>query len=287
MTAQVELSIVLPVFDEADNLVPLWDELREVLARLGLEAETIFVDDGSRDDSAGVIRALAAEDRRIRLLRLPTNTGLTAAFLAGFGAARGRIVVTMDSDGQNDPRDLPRLLAELDRFDAAVGWRRQRRDPWLKRVSSRVANMIRRAVTGDDVKDSACSFRAMRRECLAAIPPFHGMHRFVPTLLRLAGYRVVEVPVNHRPRRHGRSKYGIRNRAVRAFADLLAVRWMMSRRLAVRVAEEVAAPPARVRSPATLGAPAPAPGPVAVATLPAEDHPAPDAAPAPTPPGPG
>ena len=213
--------------------------MADALASLGQSAEVIFVDDGSRDGSASIIRDLAEGDARIRLIRFHSNAGLSAAFFAGFAAARGRIVVTMDSDLQNDPHDIATLLAALEGADAAVGWRRIRRDSWLRRVSSRVANRIRDRVTGDRVSDSACSLRAIRRECLQVIPPYTGMHRFVPTLLRLAGYRVVEVPVNHRPRRFGRSKFGVRNRALRAFTDLLVVRWMQHRRLRYAVVEEI------------------------------------------------
>jgi len=236
--AAVDLSLILPVHDEVESLPLLWPELEQVLWEIDGVTEIIFVDDASADGSTELIRDLLTRDKRVRLIRLGRRGGLTAAFLAGFAAARGAVVATMDTDLQNDPRELPRLLAALDHHDAAVGWRRTRRDPWLKRVSSRIGNGIRDAVTGDRVHDSASSLRVMRRECLAAIPPYQGMHRFVPTLLRIAGYRVAEVPVAHRPRRFGRSKYGVRNRARRAFADLLAVRWMMQRRLRYEVVED-------------------------------------------------
>ena len=237
MSQALELSVIVPVFNEVENIALLWMELDAVLGRLGRSAEIVFVDDGSTDGSADAIRAVMAQDPRVRLLCFDANAGLTAAFHAGYEAARGRIVATLDGDLQNDPQDLPLLLAALEGTDAAVGWRRQRRDPWPRRASSRVANAIRNWLTGDAVRDSACSLRVMRRECVGAIPPYTGMHRFVPTLLRTAGYRVVEVPVHHRPRRFGRSKYGIKNRALRAFVDLLAVRWMMRRAVRYRVRE--------------------------------------------------
>jgi glycosyltransferase involved in cell wall biosynthesis len=183
------------------------------------------------------VQALMKRDARVRLVSFETNAGLSAAFKAGYAAARAPIVVTMDADLQNDPADVERLLAALGSADAAVGYRERRRDRWRKRMSSRIANAIRNRVTGDRVRDSACSLRVMRRECLAAIPSFSGMHRFVPTLLRLAGYRVVEVPVNHRPRGLGRSKFGIWNRALPAFLDLLVVRWMMRRTVRPRIRE--------------------------------------------------
>lgn len=239
MTAAVDLSIVIPVYDEVANLRPLWLELDPELREIGLTAEVIFVDDGSTDGGTAIIRELVATDKRLRLIRFAANAGLTAAFYAGLRAARGEIVVTMDADLQNDPHDIAALLRHLEGFDAAVGWRRHRDDPWLKRVSSIVANAVRNVVSGDRVHDSACSLRAMRRECLEALLPFQGMHRFLPTLLRISGYRVVEVAVGHRPRRFGRSKFTVRNRALRAFEDLLAVCWMMRRRIRYRVIEEI------------------------------------------------
>ena len=232
------VSIVLPVYNEAESLPVLWAELKPVLAQLPVTAEVLIVDDGSTDDSAAFARELARADPRVRLVRLAVNAGLTAALLAGFAAARGDWIVTMDSDLQYDPADIPQLLEPLGRYDAVLGWRGQRRDSWSKRVSSRIANTVRSAMLGDPVRDSACTLRAMRRECLAAIAPYHGMHRFVPTLLRQAGFRVIEMEVRHRPRRHGVSKYGIRNRSLRALLDLLAVRWMRSRRLVYTVAED-------------------------------------------------
>jgi glycosyltransferase involved in cell wall biosynthesis len=236
---EIALSIILPVHDEVENLPILWRELLEVLPGLAGPVEVIFVDDGSTDGSGDVIRRLAEGDSRIRALRFAQNAGLSAAFYAGFQAARGAVVATMDSDLQSDPRDLPRLLERLEGAEAVVGWRQIRHDSWVKRVSSRIANGIRKALTGNQLQDSACSLRVMRRRCLDAVPPYTGMHRFVPTLLALAGHRVVQVPVHHRPRRFGRSKFGVRDRALPAFADLLAVMWMMRRRLRYRLVEPI------------------------------------------------
>ena len=184
MSTEPALSIVVPVYDEVENLPQLWSEIELTLGRLGLSAEVVFVDDASTDASAEVIRRFMAADPRVRMVSLDPHAGLTAAFHAGFAAARGRIVATLDSDLQNDPRDLEPLLVALDHADAAVGWRQKRNDPWTKRMSSRIANAIRNRLTREEVHDSACSLRVMRRECTAAIPPYNGMHRFVPTLLR-------------------------------------------------------------------------------------------------------
>ncbi|MGH7357000.1 MAG: glycosyltransferase family 2 protein [Candidatus Rokuibacteriota bacterium] len=242
MTPAPDLSIVLPVFNEAESLPILWEELVPIVKTLGLTLEVIFVDDGSTDGSADVVRVIMATDPRVRLIRLARNSGLSAAFAAGLRATQGSVVVMMDSDLQSDPAEIPGLLAHLDRWDAVCGWRRARRDPWLKRVSSRIANGVRAAVLGDRIRDSACSLRAMRRRCVDSLDPFQGFHRFIPGLLRQAGHRVVEVPVNHRPRRFGASHYGVRNRAWRGVVDLFGVRWMQSRRLRYEAVEE--SPPA-------------------------------------------
>lgn len=232
------LSVVIPVFNEAESLGPLWTELRPVLDSLGRPYEVIFVDDGSRDGSREILRTLRDRHPEVRLVGLRWNAGETAATDAGFRAARGEVVVTMDADLQNDPKDIPLLLDHLPARDAACGWRVTREDSWVRRISSRIANGIRNALSGEDVRDSGCTFRAIRRECLAGLRLYSGFHRFLPTLLKLEGYRVVEVPVNHRPRRFGRSKYGIRNRALRGLYDLLVVRWMKRRRLRYEAVEE-------------------------------------------------
>jgi len=241
MTVVPDLSIVIPVYDEEESLPVLWLEIREALAPTGLDYEVIFVDDGSRDRSAEIIRGYRDEDKRVRLVRLKANAGETAATDAGFKAARGRHVVSMDADLQNDPRDIPGLLAHLDQWDAVTGWRVNRAagDSVVRRLSSRVANRVRNALSEETIQDSGCTFRAFRRACLNELVLYRGFHRFIPTLLRMRGYRVLEVPVNHRPRRFGRSKYGIGNRAFRAFVDLLVVRWMKDRLLHYEVAEDL------------------------------------------------
>jgi glycosyltransferase involved in cell wall biosynthesis len=232
-----ELSIVLPVFNEAENIPIVAGEVLAVIDQMSVPAEILFVDDGSTDGSVDAIAAVMAKDARVRLLRMKAHAGLTAAFDAGYANSTGRIVVTMDADLQNDPWDIGALLEALKTADAAVGWRVQRHDHWRKRVSSRIANAIRTRMLGDDVIDSACSLRALHRHCLEALLPYNGLHRFVPTLLRASGFRVTQVPVRHRPRRFGSSKFGVSNRAVRAFVDLLAVKWLLRRRLHYQVDE--------------------------------------------------
>jgi dolichol-phosphate mannosyltransferase len=236
-----DLSVVIPVFNEEASLEPLWQELRPVLEGLGLSFEVIFVDDGSQDRSAEIIRGFRERDPRVRLVRLKSNAGETAATDAGFRVARGRWVVTMDADLQNDPADIPRLLAHLDRWDAVTGWRVHRGagDGWARRLASRVANSVRNWLSEESIHDSGCTFRAFRRECLRGLVLYRGFHRFIPTLLRMRGFRVLELPVNHRPRRFGRSKYGVFDRALVAFADLLVVRWMKRRLLRYEIAEDL------------------------------------------------
>jgi glycosyltransferase involved in cell wall biosynthesis len=241
VTSPVDLSIVVPVYNEEGSLPLLWPEIRDALAPTGLHYEVIFVDDGSRDRSAEIARAFHEQDPRVRLLRLKTNAGETAATDAGLKAVRGRWVVVMDADLQNDPRDIPGMLRHLDQWDAVTGWRVNRAagDSLVRQISSRIANRVRNAISEETIRDSGCTFRAFRRECLRDLTLYKGFHRFIPTLLKMRGFRVLEVPVNHRPRRFGESKYGIGNRALRAFVDLMVVRWMKKRLLRYEVAEDL------------------------------------------------
>ena len=234
-----DLSIVIPVYNEEENLPLLWPELRAVLERLGVSFEVVFVDDGSRDRSADVIRGLGEGDARVRLVRLKSNAGETAATDAGFKAARGERIVTMDADLQNDPEDIPTLLRHLEEWDAVTGWRvnRAEGDSFVRRLSSRLANRARNWISDESIQDSGCTFRAFRRDCLRGLVLYRGSHRFIPTLLRMRGHRVLEVPVRNRPRRFGHSKYGVLNRVFIAFADLLVVRWMKKRLLRYEIAE--------------------------------------------------
>jgi dolichol-phosphate mannosyltransferase len=247
-----EISVVVPVFNEEENLPLLAAELQAVLRSLGRPCEMIFVDDGSTDGSLEALRRLARSDPAVRIVRLRRNAGQSAALAAGFRAARGGLVVTLDADLQNDPADIPGLLDRLDDFDVVCGVRADRQDAWLRRASSRIAAGVRNRLTGDPVADAGCTLRVYRAELLRRIPLFSGMHRFLPTLLKLEGARITEVPVNHRPRRHGQSKYNIRNRIWRSLADLFAVRWMQRRWIDRRAPEEI--DPCH-STPATSGSP--------------------------------
>jgi dolichol-phosphate mannosyltransferase len=228
----IRFTLVVPVFDERDNVGPLLDEVRDVLAPLA-PFEVILVDDKSRDDSLDRILAWRRDQAAgwLRVLQMARNGGQSNAVLAGALQARGRFVVTMDGDLQNDPRDLIRMLEILERgaADGVAGIRRNRRDTWVRRVSSRIGNGVRNLVTGDRVADSGCGIKGYRREFFLAVPRFNGMHRFMATLVRYCGGKVVEIEVNHRPRVAGQAKYGIGNRALRGLRDCFAVRWMRAR----------------------------------------------------------
>lgn len=237
-----EVSLVVPVYNEEENLPILVGEIRAAMAALGRPFESIFVDDGSRDGSLAVLRRLASEDPTLRLVHLRRNSGQSAALTAGFRRARGEVVVTLDADLQNDPADIPRLLAALAAADCVSGVRQGRQDSWVRRVSSRIANGVRNRLTGESISDVGCSLKAYRAEFVRRLPMFTGMHRFLPTLVRWSGARVVEVPVSHRPRRFGVAKYGIGNRLWKALADLFAVRWMRRRWIDERLAEELEMP---------------------------------------------
>jgi dolichol-phosphate mannosyltransferase len=237
-----EVSIVVPVYDEEGSIEPLLDELDRVLSAAPFTWEVIAVDDGSRDRS----RAILAEERKrrpwLRLVVLERNMGQTAALEAGWKAARGRYLAAMDADLQNDPADIPRLYEMLERggsgCDMAIGVRVNRRDTAWKRFQSRIGNRVRDWITGDRISDTGCSLKMMRRECFEGLTLFNGMHRFLPTLVRMRGWSVSELPVNHRERRWGETKYGAANRAWRGLVDCLAVRWMRRRMLRYEAKEE-------------------------------------------------
>jgi len=225
-------SVVVPLYNEEESVAILQRELADALS--GLDYEIIFVDDGSKDKTVSQI----APDPRIRVLRFEKNVGQSGAIFAGLQAIRSEVAVLIDGDLQNDPADIPRLLAAISRgADLVCGYRAQRKDTLLKRLSSRIANFVRSRFTRDRVRDTGCTLKAMRRDCIGALVPFKGMHRFIPALVKGAGYRVIEVPVNHRPRRFGHSKYGLGNRALRATIDMFGVRWLLSRRLDYKLRE--------------------------------------------------
>jgi len=231
------LSVIIPVYNEEDNVEPLTTELMEVLNNLNKSFEVIFVDDGSTDRSLAILKALQKKFRDIRIIKFRRNCGQTAGFDAGISAARGEVIVTMDADLQNDPHDIPKLLEKIGDFDAVCGWRQKRNDNFIRRISSRIANGVRNRLSGESIRDVGCSLKAFRSVYAKKMKLFTGMHRFFPTLIKMEGGRVTEVPVNHRQRKFGAPKYNIRNRIVRSFIDLLAVCWMKKRRLNYEIEE--------------------------------------------------
>lgn len=221
----IDISVVIPVFNEEENVGPLYEGLRAELGRLGKRWEILFIDDGSTDRTFEELKSLHARDGAVRAIRFRRNFGQTAALDAGFKAARGEIIVTMDGDLQNNPEDVSLLLAELEKgADCVCGWRHDRKDPRLKRVLSKLAGLLRKIVFGNSIHDSGCTFRSYRRECLEGLHLYADMHRFIPELLRGGGYRIAEVKVRHHRRLHGKSKYNS-FRLYRGFLDLLVLKF--------------------------------------------------------------
>jgi glycosyltransferase involved in cell wall biosynthesis len=242
------LSVVAPCFNEQGNLLPFVTAIREALDPLPITYEIVLADDGSADDSWGILQTLGAADPRIRAVRLGRNCGQSAAVWAGIRAATGRFIATMDADLQNHPRELPRFLEAIqgDKCDCVCGSRvaaRARGDSWVRQVSSQIANGIRNRITHETVSDSACGYRIFKRECAARLKFFKGMHRFMPTLFRIEGFVVTEIPINHHPRHAGRSHYGVLNRLFVTIHDLFAVRWMQQRMFRFEVQERINFPP--------------------------------------------
>lgn len=227
----MKLSIVIPAYNEAENLPLLIEAIKNAIGPLDETREIIIVNDGSTDNTAEVLEKLRAEYPCIRVLEMVKNAGQTAAFDAGFKAATGDVVVTMDADLQNDPQDIPKLLALIGEYDVVAGIRRKRHDNLVKRISSKIGNWVRNTLTHDNIIDTGCSLKAFKREKLQGLTLYNGMHRFLPTLMKMRGCKVVQIEVSHHPRKFGKTKYGIMNRAWRGLMDCLAVRWMQKRYL--------------------------------------------------------
>lgn len=228
-----DISIVVPVFNEGANICPLAREVFKALTGR-LDYELIFVDDGSIDDTPDEVARVTRRCPAVKLLRHTCNRGQSAAVRTGVEAARAEIVAALDGDGQNDPRDIDALYQRLmadPAISMVIGERRKRRDSWLRRVSSRVANGVRSRLLGDGIADTGCGIKVFRRAAYLALPAFDHMHRFLPALIQRDGGGVVALPVNHRPRLHGVSKYGVGNRLWVGIVDLIGVRWLQNRRL--------------------------------------------------------
>ncbi len=236
MTSAPLISVVIPVFNEEDNIAELQKQIAEALS--GTEYELVIVDDGSTDTTVSRV----VKNERVRLLEFEKNAGQSAAMHAGIHQALGEVIVLLDGDLQNDPADIPAMIERLNAgFDLVCGYRAKRKDTPFKRLQSRIANNVRSRFIGDNVRDTGCTLKIMRRECREALLLFNGMHRFIPALIGAMGWRVTEMPVNHRARIHGVSKYGFGNRALRATMDMFGVRWLNSRRKTYRFKTDPAA----------------------------------------------
>jgi len=229
MPKPVALSIVVPVFNEEKSLEALYREITAACVRLDRAYEIVFIDDGSKDGSAVLLRNIQARDPRVRVIRLRKNFGQTAALSAGFDHARGEVILTLDADLQNDPNDFGLLLEKMDEgYDIVSGWRRKRKDKFItRRLPSIMANRLIARITGVKIHDSGCTLKAFRSEVVKNIKLYGEMHRFIPAIASTIGVTIAEVPVNHRPRVHGASKYGI-SRSIRVFLDLLTVKFLLS-----------------------------------------------------------
>lgn len=237
------LSICVPVYNEEENLPLLHAAIAKVLDAHNIDGELLLVDDGSKDNSWAQIQKLVELDPRVRGLKFRNNCGETAASDAGLRAARGKYVMTMDADLQNDPQDIPAFIQMLDQgWDCVCGTRvatRGKGDNFIRVASSRIANAVRNKLSDEQISDAGCTYRAFKRDCVSKLKLYRGLHRFIPTLLKMEGFTVTEIPVTNNPRLHGESKYGVWNRLFKSFRDLLAMRWMKSRLLGYEVAAEL------------------------------------------------
>ncbi|MBU0968802.1 MAG: glycosyltransferase family 2 protein [Proteobacteria bacterium] len=229
------LSVVIPVCNEEENLKTLFAEVQSALAQVDCPFEVIFVDDCSIDQSLAVIKDLAVEHPQVKYIAFEMNTGQSAALYAGFQQACGDVIITLDADLQNDPGDIPAMLRYYGDYDMITGWRKNRQDTWSKKICSIVGNSFRNWMTAETIHDTGCSLKIMRADMVKKIKMFRGLHRFLPTLMRLEGARVIEIQVSHRPRLHGVSKYSNWRRGFEGFHDVLAVKWLQKRNLSIKM----------------------------------------------------
>lgn len=227
----MKYSLVIPFKNEEDNVLPLLDEIRPVMEALKEPFEVIAVEDGSDDRTLELLKGYKSKAPWLRVLKFSKNFGQSSAFDAGFKAAKGEYVITLDGDLQNDPKDIPRMLEMAKSADLVCGIRAKRKDTFVKRATSKLANFVRSRLCEDGVKDTGCSLKIYRRSCLEKIKLYHGMHRFLPALFVIEGFKIKELPVNHRARSGGVTKYNFFNRSFNTIADMLAVRWMKNRKL--------------------------------------------------------
>ncbi|MGA2583521.1 MAG: glycosyltransferase family 2 protein [Tepidisphaeraceae bacterium] len=250
-SSPIALSLVVPAYNEQEVIPELLRRTEAALKSIGKPFEMLVIDDGSKDQTPQLLADAMRDRPWLRVLRMARNGGQSAAFEAGFKAARGAVIATIDADLQNDPEEIPRLLPMLEGYDMITGWRKDRHDTNFRRFQTRAANRIRNWISDETIQDSASSLKLYKRHCVEGIFLFTGAHRFMPTLVKMRGYTVLETPVKHSHRYAGTPKYGFRNRAWRAFMDLLAVRWMKKRFLRYQVSEVPRSP--LIPSPGTPG----------------------------------
>lgn len=231
-------SVVIPLKNEEENLADLVNELEPIMNGLQHPWELICIDDGSTDNTLSILKDLAKRKSFLRIVKFSKNFGQSSAFDAGFKAAKGEFVITLDGDRQNDPADIPKMVQAIETCDLVCGQRVKRKDPWTKKITSRLANFVRSRLCHDQVQDTGCSLKVYRTQCLHQIKMYNGMHRFLPALFGIEGFRVKEIPVNHRPRTKGVTKYNFFNRSFNTIVDMLAVRWMRKRQLRYQSKEE-------------------------------------------------
>jgi len=233
-----DISFVIPVYNEEGNIKPLYKEIKRVADIIASSYEIIFVDDSSNDNSLQEIKEVALIDSNVKYISFLENRGQSAALYAGFQKASKSVIITMDADMQNDPGDLLEMIKLYGKYDMVNGWRKNRQDTLSKKIGSKIGNFVRNKMTKETIHDTGCALKIMRADMLKKIKMFKGLHRFLPTLMRLEGAKVIEVPVNHRKREIGVSKYNNFNRAIEGFYDLIAVRWMIKRHLDIKIKEE-------------------------------------------------
>jgi len=235
----MKYSIVIPLKNEEENIADLINELEPVMLGLKKPWELICINDGSTDNTLGLLSSMVQSKSYLRVLHFDRNYGQSCAFDAGFKNAKGEWIITLDGDRQNDPADIPKMLAMADGYDLICGHRVDRQDPWHKKITSKLANFVRSRFCRDGVQDTGCSLKVYRKDCLSHIKMYKGMHRFLPALFKIEGFRIAEVPVNHRERVKGITKYNFFNRSFNTISDMLAVRWMSKRRINYHIEKEI------------------------------------------------
>lgn len=235
----MKYSIVIPLKNEEDNINDLINEIEPVMVGLNAPWEVICIDDGSTDKTFDLLSKLCQDKPFLRAIAFDRNYGQSCAFEAGFKNARGEWIITMDGDRQNDPSDIPKLLEKTTSADLICGIRVNRQDPWHKKITSKLANFVRSRLCHDDVKDTGCSLKVYRSQCLNSIKMYKGMHRFLPALFKIEGFNIAQVPVSHRERIKGTTKYNFFNRSFNTIADMMAVRWMSKRHVNYHIKKEL------------------------------------------------